>query len=164
MVFELSAISRERVVLATVADVIVAAAVGKGLRVAVACPDSHLTVVGHLARALHARGRACRCLVPTPTLPSVARLPLADPEASDLTVTVITGETRAPSNDESCRITIHVTTHAPTAPTTGALHQQASDGRPDIDPHPDIVLDYHDQSGPTIRHIVAQLSPPPAPQ
>lgn len=49
---DLSAIARERVALATIADAIVTAGFGRGLRVAVACPDSHLAVVGHLTRAL----------------------------------------------------------------------------------------------------------------
>lgn len=161
---ELSAIARERVVLATVADVIAAAAVGKGLRVAVACPESQVTVIGYLARALHARGRACRCLVSRPVPASAVRLPLVDPEASDLTVMVITDGTCAPSDDEVCRVNIRVTTDAPTTAATRTSHQQASDLHPDADPHPDIVLDYHDPSGPTIRHIVPQLSPPLAPQ
>ncbi|WP_319461967.1 hypothetical protein [Micromonospora sp. RTP1Z1] len=164
MVLELSAMARERVVLATVADVIVAAADGKALSVAVVCPDSQVTFVGHLARALHARGRTCRCLVSRPTLPRLARLPSADPERSDLTVVVITGGACAVSDDEVCRINIRVTTDAPTGPATDISYQQASDGYPDADDQPDIVLDYHDPSGPTIRHIAPQLSPPLAPQ
>lgn len=160
---ELSAIARERVVLATVADVIAAAAVGKGLRVAVACPDSQVTVIGYLARALHARGRACRCLVSRPVPASAGRLPSVDLEASDLTVMVITDGTCAP-NDEVCRVNIRVTTDAPTTAATRTPHRRASDLHPDADPHPDIVLDYHDPSGPTIRHIAPQLSPPLAPQ
>lgn len=53
---DLSKLARERATLAAVADAIVAAAVGKGLHVAVACPDSQVAFAGHLTRALHARG------------------------------------------------------------------------------------------------------------
>ncbi|MDZ5441677.1 hypothetical protein U2F26_02890 [Micromonospora sp. 4G57] len=164
MVLELSAIARERVVLATVADVLVAAAAGRGLRVAVVCPDSQVTFVGHLTRALHARGRAGRCVASTPTPAGVDRRQSADPAPGHSTVMVITCGACAPGPDEVCRVTIRVTTDAPTASATDDSHRQPSDPHPDADPDPDIVLDYHDPSGPTIRQIVPRLSPPPAPR
>ncbi|MGS2619471.1 hypothetical protein ACVCAH_33920 [Micromonospora sp. LZ34] len=160
----MSAVARERVVLAAVADLIVAAAAGKGLRVAVGCPVSHVTVVGRLVRALHARGRACHCWVSRPARPGVARLGSTDSEASELTVMVIAGVTAVASGDEDFRINVRVTTHAPTALATSACHPQASDVHLDADRHLDILLDYYDPGWPTVRHIVSQMSSPLAPQ
>jgi hypothetical protein len=57
---------RQRAVLTTVADVIVAAAAGRDIRVAVGYTrPAQAGLVDLLVRALHARGRPCRC-VPCP--------------------------------------------------------------------------------------------------
>ncbi|MEW2385927.1 hypothetical protein AB0873_28085 [Micromonospora sp. NPDC047707] len=85
---DLAAIAHERAALTTIADAIVAASVGKGLRVAVACPNSHLALVDYLAQALHARGRACRWLPMTPD-PDDARSVPSDRQETDSTVVVI---------------------------------------------------------------------------
>ncbi|MGW4153988.1 hypothetical protein ACWEDF_12645 [Micromonospora chersina] len=128
---DLSAIARERAALATIADAIVAASVDKGLRIEVACPTSRLAVVDHLAQALHARGRVCRC-----------RAAGSEPgEAGDPGVVVITG---GPANDTHrgvFRVGVRV---------TGAPAQDGGD--------PDIVLDYQDPEGPIIRYLAPHLS------
>lgn len=153
---DLSAIARERVVLATVADLIVAATSDRGMRVVVTCPAPHITVVGRLVRALHARGRACHCWVSRPGRPDWARL---EPPGSEATVMVIAGMTAAASGHEPHRINLRVATHAPTGSATGASHRQASDVHPlDAGRHLDILLDYHDPGWPTVRHVVSQLS------
>ncbi|WP_157746539.1 hypothetical protein [Micromonospora inositola] len=156
MTADLTATARERAMLATVADAIIAVAAGKGLCVAVACPDSQVAFVGHLTRALHARGRACRCLASNPSQPNATRLTSSDHEAGGSTVMVITSGTLAPSDEEVCQVSIRVTTGGPITPESG----QTSGGHADPDHGPDIVLDYHGPSGPKIRHIAPKLALP----
>ncbi|MFI6328169.1 hypothetical protein ACIBBG_07745 [Micromonospora chersina] len=128
---DLSAIARERAALATIADAIVAASVDKGLRIEVACPTSRLAVVDHLAQALHARGRVCRC-----------RAAGSEPgEAGDPGVVVITGGPASDTDRGVFRVGVRV---------TGAPAQDGGD--------PDIVLDYQDPDGPIIRHLAPHLS------
>lgn len=158
VVVSLTSIVRERAVLATVADAIVAAAAGKSLLVAVACPDSEVAFVGHLTRALHARGRACRYLVSPPSTSDGPRLP-SDRDATDQTVMVITSGPSVGSEHDVCRVEIRLTTDAPTASAGGAPRQHAGGEGPDADGEPDIFLDYHDPDGPTIRRILPRLSP-----
>lgn len=160
VVVNLASVARERALLATVADTIVAAAVGKSLCVTVACPDSEVAFVGHLTRALHARGRTCRCLVPQLSSPGAAGVPPADSDVNRPTVMVITSGAGVPDEHDVCRINIHLTTDAPTVPTEDAPYQHMGDVHPDPDREPDIFLDFHDPSGPTIRHIAPGLSLP----
>ncbi|MGW4291753.1 hypothetical protein ACWEH1_01665 [Micromonospora chersina] len=128
---DLSAIARERAALATIADAIVAASVDKGLRIEVACPTSRLAVVDHLAQALHARGRVCRC-----------RAAGSEPgEAGDPGVVVITGGPASDTDRGVFRVGVRV---------TGAPAQYGGD--------PDIVLDYQDPDGPMIRYLAPHLS------
>jgi hypothetical protein len=153
---DLIATARERAMLATVADAIIAAAVGKGLCVAVACPDSQVAFVGHLTRALHARGRACRCFASVPSPSDTTRLASFEDEAGDPTVMVITSGTSTLGDGEVCRVSICVTTGAPTTRDS----RQTSGGHAHPHHEPDIVLDYHGPSGPEIRHIAPKLSLP----
>lgn len=148
---DLSSVARERSVLTTVADAIVAAAAGRGLRVAVACPDSQLALVDHLAQALHARGRACRSLVSTPD-PSRAVRMRSDGDDSDSTVVLVSSDASGPTDDVQ-RVTIRVTGDAARAGGDDGGSQRA--GEP-----PDIHLDCRDRHGPTIRHIAPFLSTP----
>ena len=128
----LRAVARERAVMSTVADVIVAAASGKGLRVAVGCADPGNTVFAdQLTRALVARGRACRCVAAS--RPS--------------TVSVITSSAAGLSETDLCRIDIQVDT-------------STSEEVADDDGRPDIVIDYRHPDGPTIRYIVPALPVP----
>ncbi|SCL67966.1 hypothetical protein [Micromonospora chersina] len=128
---DLSAIARERAALATIADAIVAASVDKGLRIEVACPASRLAVVDHLAQALHARGRVCRC-----------RAAGSEPgEAGDPGVVVITGGPASDTDRGVFRVDVRV---------TGAPAQDGGD--------PDVVLDYQDPDGPMIRYLAPHLS------
>ncbi|WP_446217405.1 hypothetical protein [Micromonospora sp. IBHARD004] len=156
---DLSSIAREREVLSGVADAIVAAAVGRGLRVAVTCPDSHLAFVGQLARALHARGRACRCLVSKPN-PSAASSP-SDHGEPESALAVITSEPFAQTDDDVQRVNIDVIAGAPPAPRRAVSHRQTGDGAPDADDQLDVVLEYHDPDGLIIRHIAPYLSRSP---
>ncbi|MFE9688643.1 hypothetical protein [Micromonospora sp. NPDC005806] len=152
---DLSSIAREREVLSAVADSIVAAAAGRGLRVAVTCPDSLLPFVGQLVRALHARGLACRCLVSRPN-PSAAGAPSEHGESA---LAVITSEPFAQTGDDVRRVDIDVTAGDPAGPGGAVSHQQADEGAPDADDQPDIVLEYHDRDGLVIRRMAPDLSP-----
>lgn len=153
---DLSSVARERTVLATVADAIVASAVGKALRVAVACPASQLALIDHLAQALHARGRACRCLVSTPSPSRAVRL-RSFGEESDSTVVLISSVAPGPTDDVQ-RVSIRVTGDAAPAGRDDDDHQRASEPHSDAEHEPDILLDCHDGYGPTIRHIAPHLS------
>jgi hypothetical protein len=138
----LQAVARERAVMSTVADVIVAAANGKGLRVAVGCAEPGETVFAdQLTRALVARGRACRCV-------SANRLPGAEPAlfagTADRTVAVITSGAAGSGDTDLCRIDIQV--------NTGGSEPAA-----DADGEPDIVIDYRHPDGPMIRYIRAVI-------
>ena len=132
----LGPVSRRRAVLATIADVIVAVAAGKGLRVAIACADPDtLAFADQLTRALHARGRPCRYLSPKPQsgVAPVALVALISSGGSD------------PDETELCRVDIRLTRQAgpvPADPTGGDV---------------DILIDYADPAGPAIRHIVPAL-------
>ncbi|MEU4639492.1 hypothetical protein [Micromonospora sp. NPDC023814] len=153
---DLSAVAREREVLSAVADAIAAATVGRSLRVAVTCPDSHLTFVGQLTRALHARGLACRCVVSKPN-PSVAGLPSESGEPES-TLAVITSDPFAQTDADVQRVNIDVTAGASPAPRRVAGHGQAGDGTPDADKQPDVVLEYHEPARLILRHMAPHLS------
>ncbi|WP_433314356.1 hypothetical protein [Micromonospora chersina] len=135
---DLSAIARERAALATIADAIVAASVDKGLRIEVACPTSRLAVVDHLAQALHARGRVCRCRA-AGSEPGEAGAPAG--ERGQPGVVVITGGPAAGTGRGVLRVDVRV---------TGAPAQDGGD--------PDIVLDYQDPDGPMVRYLAPHLS------
>jgi hypothetical protein len=159
----LAAIARQRRVMATVADLIVAAATGKALRVAVGWTEPDETAfVDHLTRALHARGRRCHYLAPKPSVTTGGSMS-AHGQAGGQTVAVITSGDPGADENELCRINIQLDTPTQvTASVTSA--QREPDGR---DPRrvgghqPDIIVDYLDPGGPTLRHIVPALMPPP---
>jgi hypothetical protein len=132
----LNAVARQRAVMTTIADLIVAAAVGKGLRVAVGCSDpDKMTFADHLTRALHARGRPCRCLSPNQRSADAGQRS---------NVALITSGGPDPDENELCRIDIQLAMYA-ARPVTD-------------DRDADIVVDYADPRGPAIRHIGTTLS------
>jgi hypothetical protein len=143
----LKAVARERAVMSTVADVIVAAATGRGLRVAVGCAGPDETVFAdQLTRALVARGRACRCVA--------AKRPVGTDHMASTTpvgraVAVITSAAAGSGDADLCRIDIQVNT-------------RASDPASEAGCRPDIVIDYRHPDGPTIRYIMPALPVPPA--
>lgn len=141
---DLSAIARERATLATIADAIVAASADKGLRIEVACPASRLAVVDHLTQALHARGRVCRYR-PAGSKPGEAGDPHPVRGQHGSGVVVITGGLATGTDRGVLRVGVRVT---------------AGPGQ-DVFPaggDPDIVLDYQDPDGPTIRYLAPHLS------
>ncbi|MEU4712879.1 hypothetical protein AB0F73_04330 [Micromonospora purpureochromogenes] len=138
---DLSAIARERAALATIADTIIAASLGKGLRVAVACPNSHLAVIDHLAQALHARGRACRCLSPKPN-PVGASDPPPERQENNSTVVVITSGSARESDRGVQRVNITVAAAVPTPRSGEISHQKAGEPHPEAVGAPDITLAY----------------------
>ncbi|MGY0005920.1 hypothetical protein [Micromonospora sp. I033] len=148
---QLSAKARERAALATIADAIVAASVGKGIRISMACPTSHLAVVDYLAQALHARGRACRCLTETPA--GAHDLHPGRPVNAP-TVVVITNGLVTETDRGVLRVNISVTSAAPPAGDPGTSHPEADSPAG----APDIILDYRETDGPLIRYMAPFLS------
>ncbi|NYF56684.1 hypothetical protein [Micromonospora purpureochromogenes] len=156
---ELSAIARERAALATIADAIVAASVGKGLRIAVACPTSHLAVADYLAQALHARGRACRCLTVTPNPAAADDMPPNRQDGKrDLTIVVITSGLVTETDRGVQRVNISVTSAVPTARDRDVSHQRSDEVDSPPGSTPDIILDYREPHGPKIRYMAPFLS------
>src|SRR5436190_22584272 len=99
----LAAVARRRAVMTTIADLIVAAAAGRTLRVAVGCTHPDITgFVDQLTQALHARGRPCRC---QPSSPEAVRRDGSAPAGSP-TVAVITSGLPGADDTDLCRINI----------------------------------------------------------
>jgi hypothetical protein len=119
----LATIAGQRAVMATIADLIVAAATGKRLRVAVGCTHPDQTgFVEHLTRALHARGRPGHCLAPKPDPITTDGYPPAGGPA----VAVINSGAAGPDEYDLCRINIQL--HTPTPVTVSVA---SADGEPD---------------------------------
>ncbi|MGR6318305.1 hypothetical protein Q2K19_01285 [Micromonospora soli] len=154
---DLSAAARERAALATVADAIVAASVGRGLRVAVVCPTSHLDVVDHLAQALHARGRACRCLPVDPEREDDVGVP-ADRHQTGPAVVVITSGLAAESDRAVHRVNITVTAGLPVARAGELDRQKRAEAPSAARGEADIILDYREAAGPRIRYMSPHLT------
>jgi hypothetical protein len=140
----LETVARERALMSTVADAIVAAATGKGLRVAVGCADPAETVFAdQLTRALVARGRACRCVSAKRPAATEGTVPI---DQAVRTVAVITSGPVGSGDTDLCRIDIQV--------NTDPSDRAAEDGC-----QPDIVVDYRHPNGPMIRYIRAVKQP-----
>jgi hypothetical protein len=164
MANSLAAIARQRSVMATIADAITAAAVGKSLRVAVGWSNPDETAfAGQLTRALLARGLPCRCLPAQANATRPDGCP-ADPPGNTPMVAVITSGAAGLDETDLCRIDIHL--HTPVRPAAAGLSAPSDEpDRPsrytaDHGRWPDIVVDYLDPDGPIIRHIVPALTPP----
>jgi len=141
----LAAIVRQRTVMTAIADVIVAAAAGKSLRVAIACTNTDvIAFADHLTQALHARGRPCRCLPPKPMITATSSVHSQD---NSPLVAVIVGGVPSPDETDLCHIDIQLHARAQLAGAGSSPHGRL----------PDIVVDYLDPNGPTIRHIAATL-------
>jgi hypothetical protein len=155
----LAVIARHRRVMATIADMIVAAAAGGRVRVVVdgGYPDT-VTFADHLTQALHARGSHCRCLPPRPDAnPTGDRTGRPGGDSGSAAV-IIDGSSGLHGTDP-CHIHIRVLGPARqpgSYVTTGVAGLDHDDGDvPDEERRPDVVVDYLDPEGPIIRHIVA---------
>jgi hypothetical protein len=151
----LATIRRQREVLSTVADAIVAAASGRTLRVTIHGDNRYDAFADRLTQALLARGRDCHC-------PPTARGAAEGPAGAHRAVVIISGSTD-PNAADACRVDIQVNTVARPAGPHGVR------GGPDTDVddtdesgdnrQPDIVVDYLDPNGPTVRHLASWLAP-----
>lgn len=146
---DLSVVARERAALATIADAVVAAAVGRGLRVAVTCPVSRLALVDYLAQALHARGRTCRCL-PAEPAPGA-------PEGASAVVVIVSGFVTETDRAVQ-RVNVRVTPAAVPAARRAEVRQQETEERSVAGEESDIILDYGDPDGPLIRYMAPHLA------
>jgi hypothetical protein len=156
----LTAVTRHRTVVATIADAIVAAAVGRSLRVVVGWSDPGETAFAdRLTRALVARGLACQCLL------SSSRFDGADSRTAgplgNSSMAVISSGAAGLDESDLCRVDIQLSTRSVGhgSPALGQEpHRQAryavEGGR-----RPDIIVNYLDPDGPAIRHIVPILKP-----
>lgn len=150
MATNLPTAARERELLATVADGIVTAAAGKELRAEVACPPAHPPFAGQ-----HARGLPCRCLAPSPGSPP-PEAPAPPPRASEPVVVVIISA--ATSLAEECRISIRIIENRREADPQPASSDGAGESYRDSGQALQVVVDYSQPNGPTIRHMSAQLA------
>jgi hypothetical protein len=171
-------IARQRVLIATIADAITAATVGKSLRVAIgwSSPEEG-AFADQLTRALLARGLSCRCVQPR-SGPSALDGSTAAASGTSPMVAVITSgpaghdEPSGGQEAELCRIDIRL--HTPTqstwsgGPAPGGGPGDGPGDAPgghgphtsDEDHRPDIIVDYLAPNGPTICHILPQLTLP----
>lgn len=145
-------LGRHRAVMATIADAITAASVGRHLQVSVACLDAHERVFAdRLARALHARGRPCQCLPPAR---GDAAVDTVDRDAAAVpVVAVIAGSPTSVEQAQVCRVAIRLDVAAdPGRPVAGSIVDATVGGACD---RVDIVVDYHDPDDPVIRRVEA---------
>lgn len=154
----ITATAGHRAVMATIADLIVAAATGRTLRVAVGCTRPDETTFAHqLTEALHARGRPGHCLTakPKPITTGPSASAHRDGDGDGPMIAVITSGALDADETDVCRVNIQLSTpkrFAPPAasPARGAdgRHRDRAGGQ-----EPDIIIDYLDPGGPAIRHL-----------
>jgi hypothetical protein len=157
--------ARQRAVTATIADLIVAAAAGRTLRVAVGCTRPDETAFAHqLTEALHALGRPGHCLTASSKPVAAAGYASADGDAGGSTVAVITSRTADADESDVCRINIQL--WAPNRVTRSAASaNRGSDGQHRgsvVGQEPDIILDYLNPGGAAIRHLGPALAARPS--
>jgi hypothetical protein len=158
----LVSIARQRAVMTTIADAIVATAVGRSLRVAVGSTClTDADFAEHLTQALIARGRPCRCLPPAAvTAPATDAPPQC--HVGGPSVAVIVGGAPGPAEADLCRIDIRlqgsesVALSNGSAPHLRSTPQCCAAGGDSV--RPDIVVDYLGPDGPTIRHLATTLT------
>ena len=159
---DLAAVARQRSVLTTIADVVVSAGAGRSLRIAITCNHRDQWVFAdQLTRALHARGRPCRCLRPTPAA-RVEDQTLTASQQRQENIAVILSQAQGHEEADVRRIDIQL--------CTGTDHGRP-DGPPDRDAQgadmdertADIIVDYAHTGRPTIEHIAPALTSPPTP-
>jgi hypothetical protein len=158
----LAKVTRQRRVMASLADLIVTAAAGKALRVAVAWTQPDETpFVDHLARALHARGRSCHYVGPRPDPVTTGGPAPAQGQAGGPMVAVITSGGPGAHENELCRIDIQLTrpTHVSASPAAAQRETDTRDAPTMGGKQPDIIVDFWDPEGPTLRHVVPALLP-----
>jgi hypothetical protein len=155
--------TRQRAVIATIADLIVAAAAGRTLRVAVGCTRPDETVFAdQLTQALRARGRPGHCRTAKPKPVTTDGYTCAYSDADGPSVAVITSGTPGPDETDLCRVNIQLSTpNRVTAPVARA-HSAADGQDPGSvgDQEPDIIVDYLDPGGPAIRHLGPAFAAP----
>jgi hypothetical protein len=160
----LAAIARQRAVLATIADVIVAAAQGKSLRVTIHVdPWGDDAFADRLTQALLARGRDCRC---PPTVhesaPSADHL-VTPGQAGGRRTAVISCRRADHGDTDVCRIDIQVDASTRPAGPIGGADCLDPGGRETGEfgdsRAPDVIVDYLDPAGPIIRHLASWLAP-----
>lgn len=127
---------------------------------AVGCTHPDQTgFVEHLTRALHARGRPGHCLAPKPNPITTDGYPPAGTPA----VAVIASGAAGPDEDDLCRINIQL--HTPTQVTVSVASADDEPDGQDLSTvggdEPDIIVDYLEPGGPTLRHIGPALTPQP---
>lgn len=157
--------ARQRAVLATIADLIVAAAVGQTLRVAVGCarPDE-TDFADQLTEALHARGRPGHCLTAKSRPVTNAGYTPARGDADGPTVAVITSRTPDADETDVCRINIQLCAPNRDIPPPASAYRGA-DGQHRgsvVGEEPDIIVDYLDPGGAAIRHLGPALAARPS--
>lgn len=158
----LATIARQRAVLSTIADVIVAAAHGKSLRVAVHYDHGGgEAFADRLTQALLARGRDCHCPPTAHGSAPVADDPGIEGQASARRTVMISGGPADPDGTDTCRIDVQVdATTRPGGPSSvedGADPERRDSGGYDLR-QPDVVVDYRHPDGPTIRHVASWLA------
>jgi hypothetical protein len=159
----LAGIARQRAVMTTIADVIVAAAEGRSLRVAVAGGHRDgVAFADHLTQALHARGRDCRCHTSQhgPALAADHVPPVSESRVH--AVAVITSAVAGLADSDVCRIDIQVNTGSRQLGSSGLQPRRDPEDRDvrarDDDHAPDIVVNYLDLDGPIIGHLGSWLA------
>jgi hypothetical protein len=160
----LANVARQRRVMATIADLIVTAAAGKALRVAVGWTQPGETpFADHLTRALQARGRRCHYLGPKSDPVTTDGSTPAQSQAGGPMVAVITSAGPCADENELCRINIRLDTPTQASASAPATWREpgARDPRSVGGQQPDIIVDYCDPGGPALRHIVPALLPQP---
>lgn len=160
----LATVARQRRVMATIADLIVTAATGKALRVAVGWSRPEETpFVDQLTRALHARGRRCHYRAPEPHCATTDGPTPAHAQAGGPMVAVITSGGPGADENELCRINIQLETPAHVSASAAAAQREPDTRDPrSVGGHqPDIIVDYGNPGGPAVRHIVPALTPQP---
>jgi hypothetical protein len=152
--------ARQEAVMATIADLIVAAAAGKTLRVAVGGTHPHETAFAdQLAQALRSRGRPSHRRTAKPRPVSTDGYPRASGDADVPTVAVITSGTPGPDETDLCRVNIQL--YRPTRVTAPASAHREPDGQDQGTgghPRPDVILDDLDPGGLTIRYLGPALT------
>ncbi len=159
----LATIRRQRAVLSTVADAIVAAASGRGLRVTIHGDNRYDAFADRLTQALLARGRDChRPSAVRGVAPAEDRTTAEGPAGARRAVVIVSGPAGAAAADV-CRVDIQVNAVArPAGPRGVGGGSDADPGDPEKsgdDRQRDIVVDYLDPDGPIVRHLASWLAP-----
>jgi|GEM_PF-6979602 hypothetical protein len=157
--------ARQRAVTATIADLIVATAAGRTLRVAVGCTrPAETAFADQLTQALHARGRPGHCLMAKSKPVTTDGDTRARSDAEGLIVAVIASGTPDPEETELCRINIQLYTPNPVTPPAACADRGAAGQRRGSvgGQEADIIIDYLDPGGPAIRHLGPALETRPS--